>query len=74
MPIVTRKKNAHTHPGNIVLESQHKRRTAQEVAEHKILENAEVAAAAEKVAATQNAIGRRVAELENMAERDSRVA
>ncbi|KAH9953068.1 hypothetical protein BGW80DRAFT_1520010 [Lactifluus volemus] len=73
MPIVTRKKNAQTHPGRVVLELQKKCRTTQQVAEDKMLEKAEAAAAAENAAATHHANVRRVAELEDIVERDSRV-
>ncbi|KAH9972506.1 hypothetical protein BGW80DRAFT_1459857 [Lactifluus volemus] len=69
---MTRRKNAHTHPGHVVLELQKKRRTPQQVAEEKMLEKAEAAAAAESAAATQHANVRRVAELEDIVERDSR--
>jgi hypothetical protein len=69
---MTRRKNAHTHPGHVVLELQKKRRTPQQVAEEKMLEKAEAAAAAESAAATQHANVRRVAELEDIVEWDSR--
>jgi hypothetical protein len=74
MPITTRKKNAHTHPGRVVLELQKKCRTAQQVAEEKKLKKAEAAAAVENAVATQRAVVRHVAELEDMAERDARMA
>jgi hypothetical protein len=74
MPITTRKKNAHTHPGQVVLELQRKRRTAQQVAEDKMLEKVKAAAAAENAAANQHAIEKRIVELEGMAEKDSRMA
>jgi hypothetical protein len=73
MPITTRKQNAEMHPGRIVLDTQKKRRTPQQVLDDRMRAEAAAAEAAERAEATLEDIVGRINELEDKIQRDSQL-
>jgi hypothetical protein len=70
MPISTRKKNANTHPGRIVLDSQQSRRSKRQIEEDEACAQSAVIAAMDKKAEDHRAITARIAQLEDGIERE----
>ncbi|KAH9974166.1 hypothetical protein BGW80DRAFT_1249862 [Lactifluus volemus] len=73
MPITTRKQNAETHPGRVVLDTQKKRRTPQQILDDRMRAEAAAAEAAERAEATLEEIVGRINELEDEIQRDSQL-
>jgi hypothetical protein len=73
MAMVTRKKNAGTHPGQIVLDSQRKRRTKEQIVEDEACAQAEAAARKQDIAVKHRAVMERIADLEGSVEQEERM-
>lgn len=70
MAMNTRKKNANTHPGHVVLGTQRKRRTRDEIEEDEACSQAKAIALKEGAAAKHRAVMGRISELEETAEQE----
>jgi hypothetical protein len=73
MSMVTRKKNANAHPGQIVLDSQQRRRTKDQIIEDKACAQAEATARQQAIAAKHRAVIACITDLEASVEQEERM-
>ncbi len=69
----TRKKNAQTHPGRIILDAQRKRRTRNDIEEDEACSQAKAIALEDNAAAKNCAVMERITELEETAKQEDRM-
>jgi len=71
--MATRTKNAHTHPGRVVLDAQQKRRTRNQIEEDEASARSTAIALQEDAAAKKQAVMARIADLEESVEQEERM-